>query len=1699
MSTKQCDNELAKEFGYDDIDEEIGAVDKQVHTNGQVVQNELIEVSRLNEIKLGYIRPVPTQMLTVFLDEANANPVHIDIDSGATINFIRHKEAIEYKLHILPNGQLSTLGDGRTKLPSVGEIDTKFFRNNWNVRFRAVVVRDLQAPLIGGTVFMVDNFMEQDLNRRLLHIHNRKITVQETDPISLLPIKPLLQFTDDDSKVSSVITEMEEKKAMVQTEKPNKEKNSKPNKFGSVLHCFKSDKVILPGQSINLQVVGDDQDVIAVEPWEQNKNYKWPEPQLCSVLNGSVQVFNTSDSPIILNKDVKYVKTRSTTQVPDQSDENFYFPRSPNLNSMNNCQSTNLEEIKFGEEIDTAIKNVILEAHDRYQEVFNKDLSEGYNDYYGRHRCELNWASNERPLATKVKVPNYNHDLQGLQQELMDDLTDQNVLLVPQEHHIIVQAVCPSFLQRKQRAKDKPQHMLTKDDVRLLINFGPVNDLIKPIPSHTAKPDDVLIKLGRWNEVIVFDLYNGYFQIKMSEKSIPWLGVQTPFGGLRVIARSGQGLLGQGEEFDEILAKVLKEELREGICTKIVDDLYVGGDTQEKAANNYIKILTKLKNANLKIAPNKTHIFPASVDVLGWVWKKGGFLAPSPHRQCALTNVKQEDIRQIRDMRSWIGLYKTLHIATPNITAMLGPFETATAGKDTKEEFPWTHELTQLFRQAKNHVQNMKTLYLPSPDDQLMMFPDGSKMTPGIGHILYAVKDGERLPVRFHNFKLSDNCRKWSPCEIEALAFAAGIEKEFDLLRESKNPIIICPDSKPVHDAVNLINKGKFSTSARMTSFLANVNRIPIISKHVSGKAKLNPFADLQSRAPSECDAELCTIHRFVDEAIHGVINPGAKNSYITDIDPYSSRAAWKKAQDDNPACGYAKNLMSTGKPPPRAVGKTAGDYFNEARFYCREATLSKDGLLVVKTTPDARSGNLSRDRIIVPKLLVPALLYHLHNHLELHPTKNQQKLAFQRRFHAMDLEKHLDHLYNNCYKCQILQKFPVQIIQHETKNEVDGPHKHFHADVIKRSKQIILTVKDHFSSLQDAMIINSEKAEDLKTGIILLTSTMRKPDVIHITIDNAPGFISLIKNKDRDLEKLKIVLLATDEFNKNANAVVDKGCQELEEELLRLDPEGTRVSQATLTQAILSLNRKLRRRGNISAYELHTARDLNNGSNLRLDDQNLRNDQVKKRKSENAKTKETAVEEINVGDTVLVHNRKEKHKARDIFIVTAKKDDKIKVQKVLHPFSEGSGKFMSKVYTTDQKRLKTIHRPSAVDDDAINYKDDEVERGNRQLQEKVKQNNSDWNPVNKRFYQDEDSDDEEKDDPATLNQNPAILENNLDQNEMVGNLFEEISMDDEEVNWDENDMIGNLFEDINTGEGNSNNEESDESEIHTENTLSTDESRDGDIEDNNEDAMDADGGDIDEAENDLIIDQARNPTNLPIPGNRIIFWDPQMRCRLHATVTMMTKSQQTRWPGWRNVQVDNNQAESSVNMDRVSLNCVGWRFLDNFPQIDGNYTEGNVTRSTPPTPNASGAESANTLDWDNYVSDPTYISPVVQLDWTARDRRRSSRERVKIRLESDKDNPCDYVLRPRRLSFYDVDALDVSSNASWYGEVFEMRHDDKQNDVPPPLPPRAARSQSVIVCSTQTCKPRASCSASWISHMVGETEKLVEKYNPPK
>ena len=248
----------------------------------------------------------------------------------------------------------------------------------------------------------------------------------------------------------------------------------------------------------------------------------------------------------------------------------------------------------------------------------------------------------------------------------------------------------------------------------------------------------------------------------------------------------------------------------------------------------------------------------------------------------------------------------------------------------------------------------------------------------------------------------------------------------------------------------------------------------------------------------------------------------------------------------------------------------------------------------------------------------------------------------------------------------------------------------------------------------------------------------MRHPNTIYVSPDNSPGFKTLIRNQDQELNKLKISFVKTDEFNKNANAVIDRGCQELEEEIKRLSPEGEKITLAILKLAIMNLNSKLRRRGTISAFEINSSRDQNTGEHLPLSDEKLRSNQLQVRKSH--ETNIPKIKPILVGDTVTIKNKTDKHKANDMFVVTGKNDEKVKVQKILHPLKNVPGKIMSKTYETDEIRLRMIHRPKPIDDN-----DDEEENVYDVDIIKVQDKNQDsWNPIDQRFFaRDDDSEDE--------------------------------------------------------------------------------------------------------------------------------------------------------------------------------------------------------------------------------------------------------------------------------------------------------------------------------------------------------------------
>ena len=505
------------------------------------------------------------------------------------------------------------------------------------------------------------------------------------------------------------------------------------------------------------------------------------------------------------------------------------------------------------------------------------------------------------------------------------------------------------------------------------------------------------------------------------------------------MSRLGQGMLNSETNQLQLLKRILGDLIMAEKCIIIADDIVVGGKTKNEALSNYEAVISRLSDANLKLTPEKTHIFPEQVTLHGWLLKDG-LIHPDPHRQLALLKIEQSEIKTSTQLKSWIGLFKTFLPAMSGSALWMDPLDQAVAGKEPKTPITWSSEMSEKFALLKDKAKNeIHSLALPAKDEQLILLPDATVASPGIGFVLMVVRyiDNEKtfLPVLFLSFKLKTYHRKWYPCEQEALGASVAVEKSAYFIRQSSLRTIVAVDSKPVFQAFELIKSGKFSSSSRMHQFLQAIGRFPLNVQHISGKFRCNVPSDYLSRNPAQCtDPNSCQMCKFIEERSTSVLcslqqaNPHIlATSTIDELisgnapTPFANRAAWKKLQLEDPSCNLAIQHKISNSPLPKK------NRDKHAHLYLTQASLSKtDKLLVVRTQDQYQS--TPRERIVIPKSFVPALVSQLHQAWKC-PAMAQLSKVMERYFFGIGMNQAISDARNNCHTCIADKKLPDQFI----------------------------------------------------------------------------------------------------------------------------------------------------------------------------------------------------------------------------------------------------------------------------------------------------------------------------------------------------------------------------------------------------------------------------------------------------------------------------------------------------------------------------------------------------------------------------------------------------------------------------------------------------------------------------------------------
>ena len=1160
-----------------------------------------------------------------------SHPVHLTLDTGATSTMIRSAFARKIGLPITPATQTARQADGRSTLTVIGETHFEVSRGRYTFQVDGLVVDELHNDVLAGTTFLVSN----------------DIATRPAKNQIIIKGKDIIYYGAQHTKISATA-----RRVTVQT---------------ALCRASNHTVAVMPGEFIEFSVPDKSDTTWALEPRMDcmvNHGVKlakaWPTPQEIQSVAGIIRVVNTREDPILIRRHQHVCQVTPVVEVEDTGlPPSDICPDStarviiPGDTSQPYYTAVSLDP---DNSLSQECKDKFTSLLSKYDDVFTPVVSL-YNGASGDVKATVNMGPT-LPPQRKGRLPHYNTATLRDLQDKFDDLERAGVFAKPEDVNITVEYLNTSFLVKKPSGGS-----------RLVTAFGEVGAYSKPQPSLMPSVDKVLRDIAAWQYIIITDLLQSFYQIPLEHSSMKYCGVVTPYKGIRVYTRSAMGMPGSETCLEELMSRVLGELIMDGKVAKLADDLYIGGQTPEEALDNLSSVLDALQCNNLRLSARKTIICPKSAVILGWIWS-AGTLKASSHKLSALSTV--DPPKTVQGLRSFIGAYKVLSRVLPGYAQYTHSLDKTTAGRQSKEKIVWHDELLAQFKEAQAALLHTRAITLPTASDTLWIVTDGAVKSNGMGATMYVFRDNKTYLAGFFNAKLHKHQITWLPCEVEALCIAAAIKHFSPYIIQSSTTTQVLTDSRPCVQAYEKLNRGEFSNSARVTTFLSMVSRYQVHVSHIAGAANLP--SDYTSRNAASCPDHNCQVCKFVflmeDATVRGVcvkdIIEGAVRM------PFTSRAAWYATQLECPDLRRSHAYLKNGTRPSKKATN-----IKDTKRYIKVLTLSNDGMLVYR---DELPFHQVRERIAVPRPVLDGLLTALHIRLD-HPAQSQLKQVFTRYFYALDLDKALSLVSANCHHCVSLRSFPPYLQPQSSVQPPDVLGCSFAADVMRRYRQHILVIRETVSSYTRTMIIADEQHGTLRDALLILCSDFKSPGdgIIHIRVDAAPAFQHLAT--DTTLTQKGITLVLGHVKNVNKNPVAEKAIQELGLECLRLRPEGGPMSHVTLALTTARMNSRIRTNG-LSAVEMWTQRDQLTGEQLAISDRDLILQQQRSRQNNqpsSAKSKSHGkcdhTHELHVGDLVYIKGEKDKTKSRDKYLVVEVDGQRCKVRKFT------SSQFRSRTY----------------------------------------------------------------------------------------------------------------------------------------------------------------------------------------------------------------------------------------------------------------------------------------------------------------------------------------------------------------------------------------------------------------------------------
>lgn len=517
-----------------------------------------------------------------------------------------------------------------------------------------------------------------------------------------------------------------------------------------------------------------------------------------------------------------------------------------------------------------------------------------------------------------------------------------------------------------------------------------LNAVLEPNKFPLPTPEQIFTGLTGKKYFSKIDLSDAFLQVELDDDSKKLLTINTHVG-LFTINRLQPGVKSAPGIFQEIMSKMLSGA---NGAFAFIDDIVLGGATQEEHRKLLHEVLSRIENYGFKLRIDKCQFGQTSIPFCGHVIDSEG-ISPDPSKIQSIMDIpRPSDLSQLRSFLGAVNYYGKF---IKSMTDLRGPLDELTK-KEVPFDWQAKHELA--FNKLKEVLNSDLVLTHFDPNRKIVVAADASCYGKS-GTLMHESSDGKLRPIFHVSSSLNAAEKNYPQIQREAAALVFAVTRfhkyiygrKFELQTDHQ-PLLAIFGSKSGIPAV---------TSSRLQRYALTLLAYEFNIKYID--TKHFGYADMMSRliaSHSKPDEDIVIAAIQTDEEVQCFAMDTARALPIKFDDIL-------RAQQDCPIHRTIAGYIENGWPD----SKKHIEKEEIAQFFTQRDEFNLLQGCVFKG-----------ERIMIPSKHRPRVLEELHAG---HPGIVRMKLLARSKVFWYHMDKDIERSVKSCEDCAKAGKSPIK------------------------------------------------------------------------------------------------------------------------------------------------------------------------------------------------------------------------------------------------------------------------------------------------------------------------------------------------------------------------------------------------------------------------------------------------------------------------------------------------------------------------------------------------------------------------------------------------------------------------------------------------------------------------------------------------